>query len=84
MTDDSSSVINHLTTLALANQARINSLHRHYESHASASRQEDTDDDDSVSTDNTDDSIQAAVNALRQHSMHSSSGRNSDFRYGPR
>lgn len=66
----SSSVINLVTTLALANQANINSLHRRYESNASAFHQEDTDDDASVSTDNTDDSIQVDASAFRQYSMH--------------
>ena len=84
MNNDSSSIVNHLTTLALTNQASIDSLHRRYELHAFALQPEDTDDDASVSTDNTDGSIQAAVSALQQHSTHYSPGNNSDFQFGPR
>ena len=43
-----------------------------------------TNDDNSISTNDTHGSITAAVNVLRQHSSRYSSGRNPDFRCIPR
>lgn len=82
---DTSGPLSHqMTNAILSNHEEINSLCQEIRSFARGANASDTDDDNSVSTNDTDGSITAAVHALRQHSSRYSSGRNSDFRSGQR
>ena len=75
----------HLAHAVLANHDAINSLRQELRSaYEPAPTAPDTDDDNSVSTTDTNGSIAAAAHALRHHSSRSSSGRTPDFRYGQR
>ena len=73
-------VIDNLTDAVISHQAMINSIDRRLRS--ALADNNDNDDDNSVSTDDNDESVRAA-NPIRQLSSRATSGRQSDFSFRP-